>query len=197
VQQACDREKYLLPPDAKSALAELIYLLRFISKSRFQKTMLKIPAYLKDSYIKREIDKLTPKLDGHRFWWIDTAQSAKAMFYDSKTRLVWRPPTAPDNIYSPNSSQLQELLNTTGLMQSWTVPSLAEMTELAKNNSPVKDGQNFRILGHDYWMVKNNSEWGRTDLDSIGSYAANTACRIMPCSQDLVANAANSILLTP
>lgn len=107
--------------------------------------MLKIPTYLKNSYIKREIDKLTPKLDEHRFWWIDTAQSAKAMFYDSKTQLVWMAPTNPSKTYSPNSPELNKLLKTTGLMPSWNIPKLTEIADLVKNQPPIKQGPNYFI----------------------------------------------------
>lgn len=161
----------------------------------FKIIMATIPSYLKDACIKRELHKLAPRLNEHRFWWIDTKEAVKAMFFDSNTKLIWLNTPIPDKYFTAGSDEIRLFLAQIRWQKNWCVPTKDELIELARNSSPIKSGQNFRLYGHDYWLTQStNGESGRIDLDNLNHSPTNSSSRLLPCCRELcAANTAHQI----
>lgn len=154
-----------------------------------------IPSYLKDTYIQRELDKLSARLAEHRFWWIDTPDRAKEMFYDSETKLVWFNTSTPNQCYTPESNELKVFLGGIKSIENWSIPSKDELIELTRNNPPNKSGVNYRLYALDGWMALSNNEYGIIDLDNFKYSNGRHHTRVIPCCRKFIVSQ-KSILKT-
>lgn len=175
-----------MPPHLESRLSAIAALVAAIQQIIHLKTLMPtIPAYLKDAYVKRELDKLAPSLGEHRFWWIDTPEAAKAMCYDSRTKLIWLNITEPNKYFTNDSKEIKDFLSEIKWLQDWHVPTKDELIELTKTGSPFNSGGNYRIYGCDYWLTKSaNGELGRIDLDSFSYAQGVSSYRLLPCCRE-------------
>lgn len=156
--------------------------------------MFKAPSYLHDSFVKREIEKLTDKLDESRFWWIDTPKEEKVMFYDSNTKLVWQSPKTPKETFKPDSQELKNKLSSNKLMPDWKIPYSSELIDLSKQKSPAKEGPHYYIYNIQQWLTIHDRYISYTELAGHYSSATSSAYPLIPCSRDLVDQSHGEIL---
>ena len=103
--------------------------------------------------------------DKSRYWMVDGGK----LIYDSKTRCLWDGEPKKDNYFDEKYSADQYK---TGLLHrqlptlgEFRLPSKSELMEVAKNNFPLREGDNYRLKNCYAWLVQG----GRIDLDNLSS----------------------------
>ncbi|MFG0729167.1 hypothetical protein [Photobacterium damselae] len=112
-------------------------------------------------------NEIIKKINLETFWKVVNSNDKDVLLFDSISKFLWPLDLKCHNyIESRNINSKNDEYNNLGI-KNWQTPSSKELwTFVRRRNNPLRQGDNYRIFGYDFFAVIN----GRCDLDVLNNF---------------------------